>query len=126
MERSPCTGIQIAFALPENASVLPIYPSLIFTRSILSPCRIESTTSWLPTTLPEYGVVPVQVRLWGMRDKELTPVGVWTGVGHGDYAGFVGQRIIRNFIFKTVAGPPCTGACGISALDHEIADHPVE
>ena len=66
-----------------------------------------------------------------MHDEELRTGGIrHHGAGHGQHAGrvlqIVGEAILAEFPFDTVAGASRAGALGASALDHETADDAVE
>jgi len=75
----------------------------------------------------EYGVLAGEPVGIGDRDEELRSICIWTGIGHGEFAGFVETvgRTLR-FILELVTGAAGTGTLGISALNHEIGNYAVK
>src|SRR5688572_31777079 len=71
-------------------------------------------------------MLTVKVGLGSVGNKKLAPVRAWPGIGHRDYPGFMRQGITLEFILKTIAWTPSTTAGRVSALDHEVANDPVE
>ena len=71
----------------------------------------------------------IEVRSLAVEDEELGCVGVFTLVGHGYCsAGVVGEGAVE-FVFEGFVpdgGTAASGAGGIAALEHEIADVAVE
>lgn len=83
-------------------------------------CSIENVET--VNHLSNDGVDIVEVRLWGIGEKELGSVGVWTIIGHGDYP----TRAVSAFRMELVANgaaidglAPLTSATGVSALQHK-------
>lgn len=74
----------------------------------------------------EDGVFAVEVGSGEVGDEELGAVGVRSGVGHGEDAGFVVLAVGFAFALELVAGVTGAGAEGAAALDHEIGDDAVE
>ena len=72
------------------------------------------------------GVFSIQVGLRGMGDEKLAAIGVWTGISHGDHPGFVLKRVAINLVRKFITGATAARAGGVSTLDDEIIDYPVE
>ena len=72
------------------------------------------------------GVLLVEVSVVVGVDEELASSGVGTaGVGHGNETGLVGVAL-AELIVDGVSGSAHTGTGGVSSLDHEVADDPVE
>jgi hypothetical protein len=61
-----------------------------------------------------------------MGDEELTAVGSRAGISHRNNTLFVAEGIAFEFIFKFVARSARTGSGRVAALNHKIADYPVE
>ena len=82
---------------------------------------------------PEYGVgvggpgiLLVQVCVVDGVDEELASSGVWLSrVGHGHRSPDVGVSL-AELVLDGVPGSAHSGSGGVSALDHESVDDPVE
>ncbi len=61
-----------------------------------------------------------------MRDEELTAIGIRPCVGHRNDTGIVSQWVAFEFVLELVTGTASASACGVSSLDHEVADYPVK
>ena len=71
----------------------------------------------------EHAVAVVQERRGGHGDKELAPVGIRPGVGHGEDARLRVLELGVELIGKPVPGAATPRAFRIAALDHEIRNH---
>lgn len=79
--------------------------------------------------LGEHGVVAVEVRLLGVGDEELAPVGVGPAVRHRHHpAGVVLERLpeLVGELLPPDRGAPLPRARRVAALDHEPLDVAVE
>jgi hypothetical protein len=88
---------------------------------------LHDTHSTINTT--KDGMLAVQPRRRFDNDKELRPVGIGTGIRHGDDAGARVFEIAGNFVFKLAlvngfATPSRAG--GIAALNHKVANDAVK
>ena len=61
-----------------------------------------------------------------MGNEKLATVGVGSGVGHGQFTGYIVAQAVVGFAFELVAGATGTGALWAAALNHEIGDYTVE
>jgi len=59
-----------------------------------------------------------------MHDEELRPVSIRTRVGHGNGATEIFTS--KRFVFEFVPRSACTGAGGVTTLDHEAVNGAVE
>lgn len=77
-------------------------------------------------SLSKDGVLAVEV--WGGKvcDEKLRAVGVGSGVGHGEDAGFVMATVGFAFALELVAGATRAGAGRATTLDHEVRNDAVE
>ena len=77
-------------------------------------------------SLSKDGVLAVEV--WGGKvcDEKLRAVGVGSGVGHREDAGFVVATVGFAFALELVAGPTRAGAGRATTLNHEVRNDAVE
>jgi len=61
-----------------------------------------------------------------MGDEELAPVRIGTGIGHGDRALFMNQRIARELVVECIPGSAAARSGRIAALDDEVGDDAVK
>jgi len=61
-----------------------------------------------------------------VRDEELTAIGIRPCVGHRNDTGIVSQRVAFYFVLELVTGTASASACGVSALNHKVADYAVK
>ena len=76
--------------------------------------------------LAEDGVLVIQPGGFDLGDEELASVGVGAGVGHGQKAGLIKGSAAAEFVGELIAGASDAAAEGISSLNHEIGNDPVE
>ncbi len=74
----------------------------------------------------EDGMFSVEPVGWDVGDEELAAVRSWTGVGHGEDAGFAVFEAGMKFVAEAVAGSAHAASCRVAALDHEVFDDSVE
>lgn len=75
------------------------------------------------------GVLSVQPRRGRQRDEELAPVGVGTGVCHGQDPRARVLKVRPDLVLELVAvdgGAAPARARRVAALDHKVANNPVE
>src|SRR5580658_7186684 len=72
------------------------------------------------------GVAIVEMSRGGDGDKKLAPIGVRSGVGHGEFSGFRMLQGWMEFIGEGVARTAAPVSAGAAALDHELRNHAVE
>src|SRR5579875_963289 len=76
--------------------------------------------------LAEQGVLGGEAHAVGATDdEELAPVGVGPGIGHGQRPHLVAPRG-RQLVGEAVTGAAPARAFGVTPLDHEAGDDPVE
>src|SRR5205814_7624010 len=64
---------------------------------------------------------------WHFGDEKLGSVRVRSGIGIGETAGLIKGQVRRDFVLEWLNGIRTgTRACGISALDHESRNDPME
>ena len=61
-----------------------------------------------------------------MRDEELAPIRVRSGVRHREYSRRVMPQRSVELIGEAVSGTTCACASGIPSLCHEAGNNPVE
>jgi hypothetical protein len=61
-----------------------------------------------------------------MGDEKLAAVGIWPGVGHGEYASLTVPEVGMKFVFKPITGSAGAIAHRVTALDHEARDDAVK
>ena len=63
-----------------------------------------------------------------MGNEKLAPIGVGTGVGHGEDAGTVVPEVFVELVFELGPVWPTapTGSLGATGLDHETGDDTME
>jgi len=68
------------------------------------------------------------IEMWGgaMGYEELRTIGVGTGVGHGEDAGFVMTAMGLAFTLEFVTGITTAASIRATTLDHEVGNHPVK
>src|SRR5689334_23220364 len=71
-------------------------------------------------------MLAVEVRLGRVGDEELAAVGVGASIRHRKHACAMLEGIATRLVLKAVARAAATRACGITTLDHEVADHTVK
>lgn len=76
--------------------------------------------------LSKDGVLAVEVRSGKVRDEKLRAVGVGSGVGHGEDAGFVVATVGFAFALELIAGATRAGSGRATTLNHEVRNDAVE
>src|SRR5262245_24566359 len=76
--------------------------------------------------LSKYRMPAVQVWSRHQCNEELTAIRVGSGVRHRKDTFRVVLQLGMKLVGKLISGSAASGACGISALDHETVDHSVE
>src|SRR5258708_1432003 len=74
----------------------------------------------------EDGVAIIEVRRGRHGDEELAAVGVWPGVGHGEFSALRVAQAGMEFVREVVTRAAAAVALRASALNHEVRDYAVK
>lgn len=69
------------------------------------------------------------MRLFGVSDEKLTPICVWTGIGHANHSATIVSQILVEFISEFLTPDrvsPLSRPCWVSSLNHESLDVPMK